>query len=546
MRLGRAVLLATLWLLPVGATFADEYARLVTDPPALTAATLDRLNLTQSWRIKLPMDSRANGIALVQPLRDRLYVQMTSGSLVVLDASNGRYLWAASVGVPYTNIFPIAETDAYVYQVNGTRLYCYNRANGVLFFEMDMGSTPIVGPAARDNEVFVCLGDNSIYKLRLPVRGVLKQSTYRNGRKQSSQPEDLPLSPESRSPRFVGSNPIGGPTQFDSYTRPTRMRTIGSGSEGENKSPSLAVLPSLRPPYTVDTGSRTESIVILESLRQPYLPPRKGTRTPSIAVIPPSIARAETLNDIRGTNYGADKVWKYASPRRVTSSPLLTEIYLFAPITSTGALENEGRMIALTLDERVLDFSIDLDGQVPSALSRYGDTAYTSTLNAQTYAMEMNTGRILWRQPGGPYPEKPVASDRELFLGGHGIGIARLNRTTGETMWSFPLAGSIRAINPKFVYAANNRGKLFILDRNRSVGSIGVDLASLEIGQFPVPVVNEYDDRLYLAANDGTIISLHDRTYLDPVRLAPPPPVEAAPKKDAEAPMDAEPKKDDN
>src|SRR5262249_53688485 len=78
---------------------------------------------------------------------------------------------------------------------------------------------------------------------------------------------------------------------------------------------------------------------------------------------------------------------------------------------------------------------------------------------------------------------------------------------------SNPGADRLLAANPKFVYATDPSGRLLVLDRKR-----GVTLSAYDTRAFPFPVVNEVTDRLYLAANDGLLVCLHDRAYSKPVR----------------------------
>jgi hypothetical protein len=55
------------------------------------------------------------------------------------------------------------------------------------------------------------------------------------------------------------------------------------------------------------------------------------------------------------------------------------------------------------------------------------------------------------------------------------------------------------------------RGQVLVLDRAR-----GTQLSSFDVREYKMPVVNEYTDRLFLAAHDGLIICLHDRHYATP------------------------------
>jgi hypothetical protein len=67
------------------------------------------------------------------------------------------------------------------------------------------------------------------------------------------------------------------------------------------------------------------------------------------------------------------------------------------------------------------------------------------------------------------------------------------------------------AANPKFVYAADRQGRTLILDAAR-----GKLLGTLDTRDFVTPIVSLRTDRIYLGANNGLIVSLHDRDYKKP------------------------------
>ena len=67
------------------------------------------------------------------------------------------------------------------------------------------------------------------------------------------------------------------------------------------------------------------------------------------------------------------------------------------------------------------------------------------------------------------------------------------------------------AVNPKYVYAMDGVGRLMVIDRED-----GRVWSRYDFRDFPVPVINELTDRIYLAAHDGLIICLHDRAYATP------------------------------
>jgi outer membrane protein assembly factor BamB len=183
-------------------------------------------------------------------------------------------------------------------------------------------------------------------------------------------------------------------------------------------------------------------------------------------------------------------------------------------------------------------YSFRLEGKVRFAPSQFIDiikrkgsdipedvgTAYIASDDSAVYAVNMTNGKLRWRHnTGTPVRRKPIALQKDVFITSEREGLARLDRIDGDAVWRIPRGGAVLesnaeadqflAANDRFVYANDRSGRLLILDRKR-----GVKLSMLDTTQFPVPVVNEVTDRLYLMANDGLIVCLHDRDQVTPIR----------------------------
>jgi hypothetical protein len=90
----------------------------------------------------------------------------------------------------------------------------------------------------------------------------------------------------------------------------------------------------------------------------------------------------------------------------------------------------------------------------------------------------------------------------------------RIKRSTGELVWRNARADRFLAANPKFVYALDPQGRLMVIDQAR-----GKELTTLDTRDFVIPIRNDRTDRLYLTANNGLIVCLHDRDYRKPMEM---------------------------
>jgi outer membrane protein assembly factor BamB len=165
------------------------------------------------------------------------------------------------------------------------------------------------------------------------------------------------------------------------------------------------------------------------------------------------------------------------------------------------------------------------DGPIPVSLGQYEGTAYIGATDSNLYAVNIDTGAVNWRFTAGTtILRRPIATEKDVFVVAEKLGLARLDRLTGDPVWRLPRGNvtypanqeAVRflAANPKFVYANDAAGRLLVLDRQT-----GIRLSSYEaIRDFPILLSNGINDRLYLGANNGLIVCLHDRDYPVPFR----------------------------
>jgi outer membrane protein assembly factor BamB len=261
------------------------------------------------------------------------------------------------------------------------------------------------------------------------------------------------------------------------------------------------LLPSLEPPPAV--AARTDKAPVLGNL----------TANESIDYL-----LALTRNTARGTQ--PSLYWDTITNIRLELAPVVGREAVFV-ISPTGDAVAYTRV---TQSSGVVSeaFRFATDGPVLAPPAIHEDIVYIASQDANVYALNLNNGITRWRFTAGtPVDRTPVVTEQDVYVIAERKGMSRLDRATGETSWRVP-RGTARltanpdakrflATNSKFVYAADRAGRLLILDRAR-----GTLLSSLDVHDFVFPVVNDMTDRLYLAANNGLLVCLHDREYKRP------------------------------
>jgi len=199
-------------------------------------------------------------------------------------------------------------------------------------------------------------------------------------------------------------------------------------------------------------------------------------------------------------------LWTYGAETRLERVPLETQDFL-------AVAGVDGIYFAASKYAGKLQYRLRAEAAVSAPLGQHGGTAYMASQDFNVYAVDITSGRILWRfTANGPIQRKPAVNDQDVYVAPYRGGLSRVQRATGHEVWHNKDANHFLAANPKFVYAADPTGRLLVLDRAR-----GTQLSAYDARDFVVPVSNELTDRVFLAGNNGLLVCLRDRDYPDPL-----------------------------
>lgn len=555
-----AVLLAT--SLPAVAQVNNVYSRAV--PPDKTA--LERLNLKTEWTAYIPVEGRRDTITQIQTFDDQIFVQTRTGLLIAGDALTGQLQWFKQLGNgDFANTYPVAANSQYVYAAHVTKLHAFHRYTGVVEFVTDLGSPPTTGLAADETGVYAALamrsgssGAHRIVAYDLPRPIAISDAP--------KGPLD-PNRPQAKDPKAV--NPVDNlmtryapehmsrtnlPDVFDRPRNPPQIEAPVGGLTG-SRTPSLSALPRVTPPYTLDNPVYVPSVGLLPSLRQPYRLrsdfQRDIQQTPSLGVIPPSIAASLALADLRPRNVEPKQRWEFGLTTRILFAPFLTP-------TRVWVVTGENNLVAVNKRDKRMEVTQKLADPIAAVPGRAGLSVYVPLGSGYLVAVEGSAGNlegganVLWRTPvGGIGNRTPFVTDKYVYYQGDNSGVVCVERAQGDVVWrSDDTADRVIGANNEFVYVRDRLGKFLVYDAKRPTNPVtkrSAPLGGLDLAEFDVHVVNTASDRIYLAADNGLIVCLRDLSpkYARPVRISPEPTINAAPKAAVDAkPGDGEPKKE--
>jgi hypothetical protein len=531
----------------------ETYSRAL--PP--DKGVLDRLNLRTEWVLNLPVATRRDTIALVQTIDDQLFVQTRTGMLVAIDVRTGQVQWSAALGNrTHTNIHPVGANSRFVYVVSVTQMYCFQRYTGVTEFVAELskptingfGGAPVQGPVADETGVYLVLGASpgtggnqriAAYNLPRPIPVVDPLRAAGQRLPPGATKMTNPVDELTRRYPVEGAARALNPDVFEP-SRGGGPRDYPSGGTTSTRSPSLAAMPRISPPYTLQGQPISESLQVVPSLRQPYHlrndAQQNIQRTPSISTIPPSVASALALTDLRPKGIEPTLRWELGLNSRVPFPVLLTPLRVWA-VTDTRVV------MALSKVDRARELVGVLQNEVAAPPGQAGTIGYVPLTDGNLAAVELTSGStnsgviVLWRaNVGGIMNHAPVVTRDAVFASGDNSGVARIDRASGDVIWQTETnADLLLAANEEFAYVRDRQGRLWVYDVRRATDPANrrtVPLSGYDFATFNVPVVNTVSDRLFLAADNGLLVCLRDASpkYARPVRMAPEVTINVAPK----------------
>lgn len=510
-------------------------------PPS--QAVLDRLGLRTEWVSAVPLLNERDGIVTIQVAdRRQIFVQTRAGMLFAFDATTGDRLWSFRYDVAAPTPFRVAWNDRYVFAFNVTRMYGIQRVTGILDFMQKMPLSPTAPPAADNSTVYVVMGGNRIAAYILPQHLAMPDPkliaaanvvdpTGSNRIASLRNPADVVA---DRYP--ATSRNLNMPSeQFD--RRVVRLTTEPAFNFGTSqRTASLAIVATLRPPYSsFDEGGRylntSPSLSVQHSLRQPYAlqDPTAGSvqRTPSIAIIPPSLVSLHESTNLRPRGVELQLKWIFGSTAPLRYSPLVSKSRVWAFTSATPILAADRNNASIEVDAR-------LSAPPSAGQSQALDVGYVPQTDGYLTAIDLEGGspisaRVLWKaNVAGFMNAAPIPTADAIYQPSSRTGIMRIDRATGEIVWRTEnTSDQFLAVNAEHVYARNDLGRVFVYPRNTISDPLthtAYPLAAADLPDFTHGTENRETDRLYLASPSGLFVCLRDSAprYAKAETVAPP------------------------
>jgi hypothetical protein len=519
-------------------------------------ADLARLNLTTEWSLYLPVSSRSDSVTSVQVVDGgQVFARTRSGQFLALDARTGQRQWSFAFTGGRGMTTAVAVNSRYVFVAHLSTLYCFHRRTGLLEFAYEpsirIGQTVATitsAPVCDEANVYVVMGYQDVLAFRLP-RTVTQPDPVT-----AKMAEGMPAGSMPKNPADVIADRYPGRTMTtQAIDPPTRSRGFSRPDVSANPhqvSPSIGVLPSVTKPYEFKDRDgqsilRVESLTLLNSLRHPFQiydgERRYVVKTPSITVIPPSVARAFELNDIRPKGVEPTKVWRYEATSRVAFEPVIVGPRMWLTFATPRALALD--RLDLSTKERIIQTDGRLSDVPSTGLAADGTVGYLALADGSVTAIDLAFGgtnnagalRQLWRANVGGNLNRPIVlTPTAAFVAGTATGVGRVDRAAGVL--------TFRTASEDDVLLAVTDETAFTRDRNGTVRAYPLaapadpitrrvmPAGELALPGFGLPVTNAVNDRILLASDNGLLVCLRDAAPKYAVPRPNLPPKQAPPK----------------
>ena len=511
---------SALLLLVIGQLAAQNISRshLHSHPTLPEPERLARHNLVVQWQSQLPTFNMKDAIHDIHVLgtsprhdKEQLLVQLKSGTVALIDAESGKQLWLARPDFAYEVVWPATWNQYTIFCQAKNTLFAFDRDTGRLQFKQLVPDVQCAPLTASDIHMFLSdeRGYLKAYELppfdrsgiRFKALAELKERDRRRkellkpaAAKADTDKKDMPTEndpaapkePEPKEKEIAKANPAKPDRQRDEANAP-----VSRANSSDARYMDLNDEPNMVPVWSAGIG-QSISFKPLQSENHLFV---------ALNLLPENLAFGSSLaNNLTAVQGGAFTLDKTERQGKLQDSSI-------APVPNEPFLVSRGRFVT---------------GPV-----RFQNIAYVADDIGTVTAWGIEANSMAWKaNVGGPVNRPLMITESEVFVTGERVGLWRLERATGEPTWNIPRGkdtigyisegARVLAVGPRVVYATDLANRLLLLDRQT-----GLRLGLLDTSAWVVPVMNNQTDRLYLAANDGSLVCLRDRDMKTPFKHLP-------------------------
>jgi outer membrane protein assembly factor BamB len=202
----------------------------------------------------------------------------------------------------------------------------------------------------------------------------------------------------------------------------------------------------------------------------------------------------------------------YQSAGTLRQRPLVTP-------DSLAWVTTRGYVYATDPVELKVRFRFESNGEIDAPMSYRKPNILVSSRDGYVYAVDEKSGHPNWRfSAGNPVSTQPVSIGDGIYVAVQDGGLFKLSPETGREVWWASGVTRFIAASKGQVYAEDITGRIAVLDLKS-----GTRLGTLPTSGLDIKMLNDQNDRLYLATKGGLLQCLRESQLEEPVEHNAPP-----------------------
>ncbi len=192
-------------------------------------------------------------------------------------------------------------------------------------------------------------------------------------------------------------------------------------------------------------------------------------------------------------------VWRYNTSERVPSSAISIG-------NTINFVSTNKSLYSVSSSDRRLNFQMETDARFSAPLGQFQEFLYAATEDLKFYCVNVEKRSIQWEfTTVDLINHKPIVVGQNLYLFPSSGGVLCLHAETGSELWWQPEGKKFLAASKSKVYIADSNSRLIALARET-----GKILGSAYLENYNILYANALTDRIFLAANNGLVVSVRE------------------------------------
>jgi outer membrane protein assembly factor BamB len=216
------------------------------------------------------------------------------------------------------------------------------------------------------------------------------------------------------------------------------------------------------------------------------------------------------------------EAWNWQTSGPMTTRPLPAE-----QLVAFGS--SDGKAYVVMAFESTPLYRISTGGPIGQGLGGYGTrTLLIPSADNNLYGVDLFTAKVSWTfASGAPIEQEPMVADDDIYVINTAGNLSLLDPATGAVRWTTSTeGGQLVSVSGTKVYLRAFTLDLFVVDRKTGRTLVGPSetllRAGLDLREYPLNIVNRFNDRLYFATPSGMVVCIREAGLPQPRPLKDP------------------------